>query len=96
MEETMMDTDLSVSKEELYKRAVEILEEEGEDASYYKDYSGRGMYGRTTPGITYYCSDSLIGWAICVAGEEAGIGAYDMKDYMPTRTDNMGKGTIIY
>lgn len=31
---------------------MDFLQSEGFDAELYEDYSGRGMYGRTTTGIT--------------------------------------------
>ena len=56
-------------KTSLYKRAVEILQEEGEKVRLYPEYSGRGMYGFSTPAIEgQNISDTMLAWAICVAG----------------------------
>ncbi len=64
------------------------------EAEVRPDYSGRGMYGRTCTAIV--SDDPRVMAALAfVAGmlaDEAGI---DFDD-LPTRTDSMGLGVVIY
>ena len=69
------------------QKVVDILTDRGIEARMYEDYSGRGMYGATCPGIV--CSDVVeVGAAI----EAAKIPAKDR----PGRRDSLGLNTIVY
>ncbi len=97
-----------MNKREIYKRAVDLLNELdlnmviGNNAKYRDDYSGRGMYGDTTPAIV---ADSgvLVGWAVGQAIIEVeGALAYqpDFEDWvdeiLPQRQDSMGRSQVFY
>ena len=74
---------------ELYKaiELVDYLQLQGYDAELYKGYSGRGMYGKETTGVTTdaapYVMDEL---------------ETDIEEILPEgyRTDNMGLDYIYY
>lgn len=71
--------------------AVQLMQDDGIDASIYEDYSGRGMYGATTTGIV--SPDAF------TAAMYLGIAWAQTDDCaeMPTlRSDNMAMDTIIY
>ncbi len=90
------------SKAEVYQAAVELMDESGYPADYRADYSGRGMYGDTTPAIVTE-HETMIGWAIAgvVAGE---VPVHDdmeyfleaSRDLIPRRTDQMGRSSTIF
>lgn len=67
---------------------VEFLESEGYDAELYEDYSGRGMYGNTTTGVTTDARPQSME-AMEEAMEEAEIDP-------SFRKDNMGLDYIYY
>jgi len=91
-----------MEKSTFYKEIVRFLEEQGEEASYQDDYSGRGMYGDTTPAIITDCSLTTIataGLRIIEFNELAGsIGeAADMiAELLPRRRDNFGLHRVYY
>jgi len=66
---------------------VERMEDEGASARVYRDYSGRGMFGKTCVGIVTD-SPELVGF--CAA--EAGVPKRDL----PRRRDSLGFDTILY
>ena len=71
-----------------------VADDEGIEAEIYEGYSGRGMYGRETQGIT---TDDPIG-LLCSAIDYA---AHCDQDEVPPmsggfRQDSMGFDTIIY
>ena len=81
------------------KLIVDVLQDHGvEGISLSEDYSGRGMYGRTTAAV---CIDSLMqiammGWA-AGAIESLGVGArITAMDVESWSIDNMGMGYVIY
>ena len=65
------------------------------DCEIYEDYSGRGMYGRTTTGIK---SDSSITSLLADVMEKADEDEREMvADAMRSmRSDNLGLGMIYY
>jgi len=81
---------------QLAKQLVELLEDRGEDASLREDYSGRGMYGRSTAGVV--CDG--IGTLLKAVLEDAHLFVEDgspMYDRISSfSTDSMGYSTIIY
>ena len=51
----------------VYERAVELLEEQGSDSYLHENYFGRGMYGRSVPGIVSSACGPLVGHFIVAA-----------------------------
>jgi hypothetical protein len=94
------------------KRVVDVLGEMDVEAEVYEDYSGRGMFGRTTTGIVCGSGDAAkIGYAYAVAiateaeENDGEATAYDivceLNNYpsvrgIPTRCDNLGLQMIYY
>ncbi len=76
---------------ETAEQVVELLDGEGyDDIEVRESYSGRGMYGSE---VVAFVADSTsaitaIGWAFGNLG-------LDLAD-VPTRTDSMGLGVVIY
>jgi phage gp45-like len=68
---------------------VQQLQEEGVDAEVMEDYSGRGMFGRTCPAIT---GERAILTEIGYAASQIGMARSDV----PSRTDSMGLGIVVY
>lgn len=98
----MTEKDVFTHKRDVFTQAVEILNDQGHEASVHEDYSGRAMYGSTVDGITADCSGVLIGWAIMAAVMDS-MDRDDYRDplevardFLPTRTDSMGMSTIYY
>jgi hypothetical protein len=66
------------------KDIAEMIIDYGNDLSLYEDYSGRGMYGKTTTAITCDSKDDLMG-AIGECFFEMVLDAKDMgEDYDTT------------
>jgi hypothetical protein len=63
---------------------VEFLEDQGDEASVYEDYSGRGMYGRTTAGVV----------ASEVSDVTYAMGRLGIED--SRNSDSMGRDVIVY
>lgn len=83
---------LSIEQVEALVQAMQALDVEAE---ILPDYSGRGMYGRTCIAITSDTSgraQMALAFAAGQLADEAGI---DFDD-LPTRTDSMGLGVVIY
>lgn len=78
-------------------KLAEILAEHNFDIQVREDYSGRGMYGKTTTGVV--CDDSEIFEAIASIMTECNE---DEREYVANqirygfRTDSMGYNTIYY
>ena len=66
------------------KAIVDNLTNLGIDASLYENYSGRGMYGRTTAGVVVSSVGSV----------ETAMKMLDIDDRC--RTDSMGLDVIVY
>lgn len=69
----------------------------GIDCTPYEDYSGRGMYGKTTCAVTV---SSIAGIAAitAIAGRsmsEAEFAAF-LAEVRSARTDELGRDTIVY
>lgn len=93
---------------QVYQNACALLENTSYEAKVYEDYSGRGMDGRTVPGIySRSAPGPVIGWAVSAAafnfltdrGEE--FLYYEdflgpMEEFIPTRSDDLGKDIIYY
>ena len=92
-----------MEKLEVYEAAVQLLENEGHEASVRDDYSGRGMFGSTTLAIVTGAPPAYIGWAITAAVAEASSSDTDpyevadlALDLLPGHSDNMGLGMVYY
>lgn len=72
------------------ERIVDGMSMHGVDADLREDYSGRGMYGETTPGIIVPEVNDLMAIGFAAAEEEI---AY--RD-LPRHIDSMGLGFIAY
>lgn len=70
------------------------------NVTFYPDYSGRGMYGSTCPGITVNGGMEPFELALALAeyvSETEDVGPYELGDILGgSRTDSMGLGYIIY
>lgn len=90
-----------MNRTEVYEAAVDLLNEHGHEAEFRPDYSGRGMYGKTTPAIVADV-DVMVGWAITVVVStdirivEADMMAETALDMIPKRTDQMGRSSTIF
>jgi hypothetical protein len=86
----------------LAKAIVDAVEGSGLEISVYPDYSGRGMYGKTTTGIVTSDDDKPFLVAILQLAYENGVrGDEEEMDHLlqavgNLRRDEMGQGTIIY
>jgi len=67
---------------------VEFLESEGHEAELYENYSGRGMYGNTTTGVT---TDASFG---TMDSMEQSLEIAGIEPHM--QRDNMGLDYIYY
>lgn len=81
---------------EIYRQAVVLMGVNGYDAVLHAAYSGRAMYGGTTPGISTEFPLTIVGWAITCAVVERGGDAEDAEEFIPERSDSMGLSTIVY
>ena len=79
---------------ELMHKAVQLLEDAGEEAEVRPRYSGRGMYGENTAAIVSSASPAAVGaaWAMAamVLAQEQEVWPQELMSEAPTRFDNMG------
>lgn len=83
---------------------AEALEEAGHDTSVREEYSGRGMYGKTTAAIVTDASPMLVGYCWRELERREEEGEFDDKVSLPTftvinmpiRSDNMGLSMVYY
>ena len=87
-------------QKELAQLLVEIMEDAGEEASIYENYSGRGMYGRTTTGLVV---DNLALLLTNVIANAERLSDYDnewLEAKFPNinslRYDSLGNQIILY
>ena len=84
-----------------YKTLIEdFCEEEGDDFSFYPDYSGRGMFGRHCIGISTKESPArtmakLILYSISFFDEVEELETFVCR-LEDVETDSLGLGSIIY
>ena len=85
-------------KLEAAKFLVEVAEFAGIEASVYHDYSGRGMFGEKTVGVTVENPIALLGAAIEYAARYLDDGQYPIADWdlHKLRSDSMGRDAILY
>ena len=76
----------------LAEQIVKIVNEDGGDAELYENYSGRGMYGKTTTGITGTTGREVY-FAVINRTQTC-----ELESDFPTsfRSDSMGLSTILY
>lgn len=81
---------------EVAKAIVSAAQEGFFDIELIKDYSGRGMYGKTTCGVVM----SYDGWKSTVAEATSKLSGDARENFINElkniRTDNMGKFQYIY
>ena len=86
-----------LTKTELYVRTAERLQALGEDARFLPSYSGRGMYGATTPALKTEGSVVAVGWELAQAcAELGGCPDHGREELLPERRDSLGRGTVLY
>jgi hypothetical protein len=82
------------------KFLINVMENAGESAELYEDYSGRGMYGATTTGITVehplLVISALIDYVKQMDPEAFKEEQENIPDFPTLKWDNMGNDTIIY
>ena len=87
-------------KLEVAKFLQEATENAGESCDLREDYSGRGMYGRTTAGIAVESEASLWGNVMQYIqdnmDEENFREQFSELEFPQFHTDSMGMQTIIY
>lgn len=68
------------------------------EVSVDAEYSGRGMYGRTTPALITDAPALFVGMLIgeAIAEEQGGWHAVYADDDLLGRTDSMGLGKVYY
>lgn len=104
---TLIDSNRKDKKmdKELAETLVQVLEDEGIEASLRESYSGRGMYGETTAGVALDgdAGDILravINNATCfIKEEEEPVEFFDLSERFSIgnlRQDSMGMGMIVY
>jgi hypothetical protein len=83
----------------LFKDVVRWLDDHGYSVELYEEYSGRGMYGTTTPAISGDITGVTLGVAFAaVAYSDHDTHPSDLFDdaSFPHSTDSLGLGTIYY
>lgn len=78
--------------------ALDAADIDPEDASIRTDYSGRGMFGRTSAAVTLPSPTALTPFLTALCLEMAGNGRADTARALAaqTNTDSMGRGIIAY
>jgi len=90
--------------EEVLEATVRRLQDMGFEADLRAEYSGRGMFGKTVPGIVTRAPGVLVG--LCIAGAVIEVASggierpdpedIDFVDYQLRHEDGMGLSTIYY
>ncbi len=82
----------------IYKSAVTLIEDAGEEAEFRPEYSGRGMYGKTRPAIVTGISGARLGAFIALAIYQH-FGELDeemISEIVPDRYDSMANQRVYY
>lgn len=84
-------------KLKVYEEAVDLLQQEGYEASTRDDYSGRAMYGKTCPAIVSDAPVPKVGAAVA----QAMVDLEECHDtpimsLIPGRSDGMGRDQVVY
>jgi hypothetical protein len=94
-------------KKETAELLVEAAQDQNINATLRRDYSGRGMFGKTTHAVELPRLDQLAAVAACAAvdlvrriDESDAPEGFTMRDFVEDlrrlRTDNMGLDYIVY
>ncbi len=83
-------------QKELAVKLVELMNDSGEEARLYEDYSGRGMFGEMTTGVVCSSINKLLMVVIANASEFVDGDGYEIFPYQSLKTDNLGLRTIVY
>lgn len=75
------------------QNAVEYI---GEEANIYENYSGRGMFGKTTAGVVVEHQEFIIQGILEFLKENPRNNALEKIEIDGFRFDNMGRGFIVY
>ena len=76
---------------------TEGLEELGEVYSIHPEYSGRGMYGRTTVGISVRNPACLLAALAAYVNREIPFpDDFEFPNFQDLARDSMGRGIVIY
>lgn len=81
-------------KQEDAEALVNVIEGLGYKAEVYDDYSGRGMFGRTTAGVVTDMSKALVEGAVEEMVEEDTLD--DAEPFLGLNQDSMGLDIILY
>lgn len=88
-----------VDRATLFKDTVDYLNDHGHDVEFIEAYSGRGMYGETTPAISGSISGVTLGVALAAVGYDTHdvhpIDLFCEEDF-PYRADSLGLGSVFY
>ena len=80
----------------LAEAIIEAMDNSWDEAELYEEYSGRGMYGKTTCGVVAEGIGSVLAMVISNADlfvDDDGEPKFDAGSF---RTDSMGRQIIIY
>lgn len=71
-----------------YEKAALDLEQQGYEAEYRPEYSGRGMFGTTCPALVSNAPYVIVGMSFAKAGVNP--------EQIPLRSDTMGRNGVVY
>jgi hypothetical protein len=86
-------------EKELAEKLIEMLEDDGCEVTLRENYSGRGMYRKSTTGVVCDCDIShILALVISSAYEfvDEDGGGEPLFNVRRLRSDSMGMSTIIY
>ena len=83
-------------RKDLAEKLIEILDEVGEEGKLSEDYSGRGMYGKTTCGVTTNLSPAELINVIIQCADLLVENDQSLFPYPNIHSDSMGLSFIYY
>lgn len=85
---------MEIDKAELWEEIADNMS----GAEFMDDYSGRGMFGKTCPAVTFEMKNDDVEFAVRVTASvyEQGGNLSDALKLIPQRYDAMGLGTVVY
>lgn len=87
---------MNQEKIDIWDDAADILNSEGYTADILTEYSGRGMYGKSTHAFCCDASQATVTWAICCALINRDKELINSKEFIPTRMDSLGMDKVYY
>lgn len=81
---------------DIFRAACDILQDEGYDARFRPDYSGRAMFKHTTPAIVTDAPAVYVGAAVYAAAIDVRSDECWAWDAVPGRQDQMGLQRVYY